>query len=454
MTVTPAAAPARPPSWMTSVLVILAVLALGFPIGWLGGRLLAHHRASLAPDDPVAAQIAHGLTASPGDRALAAAYRARGFRPIWFHGGRLDPAAGRLIGLIARSADDGLNPAAFDPADLSASLRMAQGGAPRAQAQADIALSRTLARWLGALHGGPQLGRFEYADPSLAPAPPTALNVLAAAGRAPNLSAWLDGATRMNPLYAALRQAWSLQRAAGASPRLAAIVRANLDRLRVLPVDLGSTNVVVNAATAQMRLSGGAPLAMEAVVGKPSEPTPQFAGVLRYVVLSPYWNVPADLDREFARRVLAHGPGYLGAHHFEVFPDFSAGAAPVDPASVDWRAVAAGALTPRIRQLPGPDNMLGQVKFIFPNRFGVYMHDTPFKSLFGAAQRTFSSGCIRLRDAAALKRRLIGDVQPSGAPEQVIPIARPIPVYVTYQTATPGPHGVVLHADIYHRDPA
>ena len=108
----------------------------------------------------------------------------------------------------------------------------------------------------------------------------------------------------------------------------------------------------------------------------------------------------------------------------------------------------------RVRQLPGADNMMGAVKFMLPNNLGIYLHDTPDKSLFARESRTASSGCVRLEDAQRLARWLFGETPVVSGLNQRVDLPSPVPVYVTYFTAWPEPQGVVTRADVYGRDPA
>jgi murein L,D-transpeptidase YcbB/YkuD len=198
---------------------------------------------------------------------------------------------------------------------------------------------------------------------------------------------------------------------------------------------------------------------MRVIVGKPSEQTPQMAGLIRYAVARPYWNIPPDLVRDsVAPKVLAKGLGYLAANNFEALSDWSDRPHVLDPASVDWRAVAAGKLELRMRQRPGPKNMMGEVKFMFPNTLGVYLHDTPLKTLFAASPRTRSAGCVRLEHARELAGWIMGaaagKLSLPGPPEQPLTLEHPIPVYLVYLTAAPDADGrLTLADDIYHRDP-
>ena len=193
---------------------------------------------------------------------------------------------------------------------------------------------------------------------------------------------------------------------------------------------------------------------MKVVTGKPSQPTPIMAGMVRHLVFNPYWNVPEDLVRtSIAPRVLKEGLAYLQAEKMEVMAGYEDGAPVLDPTEVDWQAVAAGEQVVRVRQLPGPKNMMGKVKLEFANPLGIFLHDTPMKELFGAEVRTASSGCVRLEDALALAKLLL-DEQPAvgDTPEQRVDLPKPVPVYITYLTALPTADGLILRPDVYSRD--
>jgi murein L,D-transpeptidase YcbB/YkuD len=121
---------------------------------------------------------------------------------------------------------------------------------------------------------------------------------------------------------------------------------------------------------------------------------------------------------------------------------------------VDWRAVADGRQTARLRQRPGPDNMMGQVKLMLPNGLGVYLHDTPDHGVFSKTARNFSHGCVRLADARSLARRL-GAPPPAddrGAAEERVDLPKPTPVYIAYFTALPDHGRVAFARDVYSRD--
>ena len=127
----------------------------------------------------------------------------------------------------------------------------------------------------------------------------------------------------------------------------------------------------------------------------------------------------------------------------------------VPPDTVNWKAVAAGTVEAHIRQLPGPANMMGAVKFGFANDLGIYLHDTPHRNLFAKDQRTFSLGCVRVEDAQRLGRWLLGTepVPPSDQPEQSVRLPSPVPVYITYLTAQSDGGRLAFVDDVYGLDP-
>jgi murein L,D-transpeptidase YcbB/YkuD len=179
------------------------------------------------------------------------------------------------------------------------------------------------------------------------------------------------------------------------------------------------------------------------------------AGLMRYAVVNPYWNVPPDLVRvRVAPKVLGNGISYFRSMRYEALSDWTTSARLVDPQTVDWAAIAAGKEELRVRQLPGGDNMMGRMKFMFPNDLGIYLHDTPAKELFRDGERRFSSGCVRVEDAPRLARWLFGRNlrARSSKPEQHVDLADPVPVYITYLTAVPNEDGIAFRMDAYGRD--
>jgi murein L,D-transpeptidase YcbB/YkuD len=161
-----------------------------------------------------------------------------------------------------------------------------------------------------------------------------------------------------------------------------------------------------------------------------------------------------------APKVMKPGLGYFRSQNLQALSSWDdAKAKPMSPSRVNWKAVASGKQTLRVRQMPGPDNMMGQVKFMFPNNKGVYLHDSPLRALFTGEERFNSAGCVRLEDASRLGRWLLGDDvvmagEGPGPPETRANLREPVPVYLAYFTAAPTAEGVNLRKDVYDRDAA
>lgn len=421
------------------------------------GVAIAHLR--LGPvAQAIRAELARRGDPAGDDAVLTSFYESRGDRALWVQAWGLKPGAWTLARRIEASADDGLDPAAYGADRLPGLLAAARSGRPADLARAEVALSRAFAAWAADLHTPASGAEMLYADPAVAPPRVDRLGVLQFAARtSPELA--LDRLSRMNPVYRRLRAAFAEWRAQGGPPARGRLLLANLERARALPPDLGRRYVLVDAAAQKLWMyqDDQAVESMDVVVGKVSEPTPAMAGLIRYAVARPYWNVPPDLVKaSIAPKVLRFGPAWLAGQGMEALSDWSPEAQVLDPAGIDWRAVASGARVLRVRQRPGPHNMMGEVKFIFPNRLGVYLHDTPLRQFFAEARRTESAGCVRLADAPRLARWLLGEQadllgQP-GQPEQPLDLAQPVPVYIVYLTADPEPQGIVMHPDIYGRD--
>src|SRR5205085_1806692 len=156
------------------------------------------------------------------------------------------------------------------------------------------------------------------------------------------------------------------------------------------------------------------------------------AVLMRTAKVHPYWNVPPELTRSLtAKRVLEQGPSYLRDFHYEVLADWSEDAPPADLTTIEWKQVAAGKREVRVRQLPGPWNSMGEMKFEMPNDFGIYLHDTPHKELFAQDARWLSNGCVRLEDYRRFASWVLGRVPPeTGQLEQKLELPRPVPVYM------------------------
>jgi murein L,D-transpeptidase YcbB/YkuD len=236
-------------------------------------------------------------------------------------------------------------------------------------------------------------------------------------------------------------------------------IAINVERAHRLP-NTGTFDryVVVDSGAAEAYLFDNDRVAdgMRVVVGSPKTKTPMMAVILRDAKANPYWNVPPELIRSLtAKRIQQDGLSYLKNFHYEVLSDWTGNGRPVDPKTVNWKAIASGKQEPSVlvRQLPGPWNSMGEMKFEMPNDYGIYLHDTPHKELFTQDDRWLSNGCIRLEDYKRFASWVFGNVpQPATDREQVFPLPRPVPVYLTYLTVVSKGNGVVFRDDPYGFD--
>ena len=234
-------------------------------------------------------------------------------------------------------------------------------------------------------------------------------------------------------------------------------IELNLERWRWLPDKMPARYLVVNVPDFRLEAheSEKAVMDMRVVVGAPENKTPIFADEMTYVVFSPYWNVPPGIASEETIPRAAGDPGFITRNNMEVV---SASGEVVDPYSVDW-SNAAGL---RIRQRPGTGNALGGVKFIFPNNFDVYLHDTNATKLFDRIERGLSHGCVRVEEPHKLAQYVLRDL-PEWTPEAIdaamksgqekhVKLKTPIPVYILYKTAWVHDGGVRFLKDLYGYD--
>ncbi len=237
------------------------------------------------------------------------------------------------------------------------------------------------------------------------------------------------------------------------------LIILNMERARRLPAtDDKARYVLVDAGAAKLYMyeNGKVVDSMNVIVGDKDRQTPMMAAELRYVQLNPYWNVPPDLSRTIvAKAVLAQGLTYLTDRNYEVLSDWTDDAKQLDPATVDWQGVYDGKVDVRLRRGPGPWNSMGDIKFMIPNDFGIYLHDVPNgeKAMFQSDARWISNGCIRLQDAHRLEKWVFGSMpKADGGADERVDVPDPVPVYLTYFTVAPSADGVVFRPDRYNRD--
>jgi murein L,D-transpeptidase YcbB/YkuD len=235
-------------------------------------------------------------------------------------------------------------------------------------------------------------------------------------------------------------------------------ITLNLERWRWLPRDLGERHIVVNIPEYRLEVweRNQVPLAMRVVVGKQDTQTPIFNDVMTHLVFSPYWNVPPNIAEGETLPEILKDPGFLDRNSMEVL---DSDGNLIDPRSIDLADPARY----RFRQRPGAHNSLGLVKFMFPNQYNVYLHDTPTDSLFARASRSFSHGCVRLENPMALAEYVLRD-QPEWTRERIeeamnaeqertVKLRSAIPVYLGYFTARVSADGIMqFRRDVYDID--
>jgi murein L,D-transpeptidase YcbB/YkuD len=465
-----------------------------------------------------------GFQASP---ALPCFYQRRDFVPAWSAGGALRPEVQELLAALAAAADDGLRAEDYRTTALER-LAAAMGSRPEAGALADLdlLLSDAFLTFAAHLRNGKVNPEAIYRDCALGRDVADLATVLEEALAARRVRATLAGLAPPHRGYELLRQALGryrriaatggpvpvppgptlragdrgerivalrarLSEAAAsdadeplpveASPDLfdaplAEAVRAfqrrhgleddgvvgpatlaelnlraedhvrqievNLERWRWLPRDLGRRHVLVNIAAFRLDAveDGRSVLDMRVIVGKPYTRTPMFSSAMDAVIFNPSWYVPQSIAVKEILPKARKDPSYLRRNGYEALSGS------------------------RLRQRPGPQNALGRIKFVFPNRFNVYLHDTPARTLFSRTVRTFSHGCIRIEKPFDLAVWALGGGDPRWTPEAIragidagrerrVPLARTIPVHVAYWTAWVDDAGTLrLGRDVYQRD--
>lgn len=243
-------------------------------------------------------------------------------------------------------------------------------------------------------------------------------------------------------------------------------IELNLERWRWIPPHLGSRYVYVNVPAFELHAFEGGKevLSMAVVVGEQynDQATPVFSDTMEYVVFNPYWNVPESIAAEEIVPDARRNSGYLEQNEFEIVTSWSDNAEVLPPTPQNLDRVEDG--TYRIRQKPGPQNALGRIKFMFPNEFDIYLHDTPEQHLFDRPQRAYSHGCIRVEKPIEFGEFVFTSSEWTAAKiqEQIQSTEQftesldsPLPVYILYWTAFVDNDGLVnFREDIYGNDEA
>lgn len=238
-------------------------------------------------------------------------------------------------------------------------------------------------------------------------------------------------------------------------------IRVNLERARWILRSIGNEMVVVNVAGFYLRvvLEGKPVWGTRVIVGQTYHKTPIFSEPMKSVVLNPDWTVPRSIVRNEMFAKASANPNYLTSNNYTL----TSASGAIDPATIDWTQWTAASFPYGVVQRPGPKNALGLVKFLFPNQYSVYLHDTPGRGLFGKSGRTFSHGCIRVEDPMKLAEIILGNrlgwdrakidgLVNAGRLYQVN-LPKPLPVLLLYWTVDPQFDGTAyFYQDVYGRD--
>ncbi|MFB2681994.1 L,D-transpeptidase family protein [Shewanella mangrovisoli] len=238
-------------------------------------------------------------------------------------------------------------------------------------------------------------------------------------------------------------------------------IRINLERARWLSANLPTNYLIVNLAGYELLLFKDNSLSWrtDIIIGKINAKTPLFKSKLKYVVVNPTWTVPRSISTEIINH-LRKDPDYLQKKHFKVV---EGSGTPVDASGIDWHSMTRKNFPYWFVQDPGEDNSLGLVKFIFPNQYSIYLHDTPAKSLFEQTDRAFSHGCIRVKDPLVLADKLLSananwssstlsSKLAEGKTENLF-LDEPLDILIMYWTVTLKDGKIKFYNDVYKRDP-
>lgn len=375
-------------------------------------------------------------------------YQANGNRMIWLDKGN---EAAMLVADRLEHADlDGFGEGPARAAEIRKALASAR--TPAEMFEADKLVSKAWTRYVRAL--GAPINGVIYGDQRVTPRPKPVERILADASAARSAERYVRAEAMGNTLYERMREA-AISTYEAKGTRTPSRVMTNLARVRALPAE--GRFVLVDAASQRLMMyeDGREVDSMKVIVGKREYATPMISSVIYYAALNPYWHVPNHLVRDtIAPRAAKQGAAYLKQQGYEVVDEWNDNARVIPAADVDWKAAAAGQSQVKVRQLPGPSNAMGKIKFYFANGEGIYLHDTPNKDLFAKADRTLSNGCVRLEDAPRLARFLMGGMPKGGegSPEQIVKLDKGVPVFVTYLTVAETGGQLNYTADVYGRD--
>jgi murein L,D-transpeptidase YcbB/YkuD len=398
----------------------------------------------------IAERTLKGADRKDDQAAVSAFYKQRSFQPLWTVGGLPNEQAQAALRHLNNAGLDGLDPADY-PQPALAGFTQAEEAA-----KADLTLTNSLLTYARHLSSG----RVSYTRVSgsiLYPPSTVSLSqILSQLEASKDIDATLQAFAPPQAGYKALKAKLATELASPSEAKRGAAISnkdlliANMERWRWLPRNLGHSYVVVNIPqyTLQLMNNGKPVWGTKVVVGKPGDmATPLLSETMKYLTINPTWNVPPSIIRNEYLPALERDSGALERIGLKVGRNHDGSV--------------------RVYQPPGPKNALGRIRFNFPNPFLVYQHDTPNKNLFAQDKRALSHGCMRVQNPDKYAEALLSVSQPEekltaarirdlyGDDERTIPLRTPIPVHITYQTATLDEGGALVRRDdIYGLDAA
>ena len=422
-----------------------------------------------------------------GDRLFAGPllerfYERRAYEPAWSRSGDLLPDAEALLRAIRRAGDEGLEPEDYNEKRLAAGIGAARQepatGKPleeRAHRVAELDVLLTDAFLLYAAHLDQGKVDVERAVPrwTIAPDHPALPGVLGRALQDHAVEETLERSLPAHDHYRDLRAAhahyvrMAAERGKNAefARRRARVLALNMERWRWLPRDLGKAHVLVDVAAFQLvvRDGGREPLRTKIVAGSEAWQTPDFTSEINQVVINPSWNAPRHVLVTELITYMRADPNYLAANKMTLLRRAGDREEALDPATVDFTRANEETIDFRLRQDPGPLNVLGRLLFRLPNKYDIFLHDTPYQEDFGKTARMYSHGCVRVQkpvdfalfllrgERGWTRERLQASIDL--LEQRVITLRRPVPTHVIYATAWASPDGRVRFvSDVYQRD--
>jgi len=378
-------------------------------------------------------------------------YKSRFGKGIWTDRKGLTKQGKALLSLISRAGEDGLVAGDYIKGFPTQITNDQLGGAELYMSQAFWKFGRDLS-------AGRTTPAVSEPDIVISRKKTDIKNWLTLAGRK-GPAFVIDALRPPHAQYKALRQ--MLGKSKGSEARKIII---NMERWRWLPRNLGNRHVMVNQAAFQLTINDRGKVVdrRRVVIGQTFHKTPMFSHAIKYAEFNPTWTVSRSIAGNELLPKLRKDPGYLEKRNYKIYTSWKNDAPAMSAHSIDWHSVSNKNFPYRIVQQPGENNALGQVKFIFPNKFKVYLHDTQSKALFKKDVRTFSHGCIRVEGPLEFANKLyaserslnaakISRIVDSGKTTRV-KMKKPVPVHLAYFTVWVDGGKVASFKDVYGRD--